>query len=415
MAPLRIAHLSDLHVGHENRGLDMCPHELKPSERVGRTEDYVATFESLAASDAFKADGPIDMLCITGDISNRAHATEFVYADRAIRRVASALGIPGEAVYFVPGNHDVHWPVMGLEPQRFWSAYRYAPLLQGELAFRQRASESAAGAFDVAPYFVAWESDKALIVGINSAAYDGPEDELHPGTVRQETLEALDQFLSARVRDPQKLRLCLLHHHPFQMSEPIPDTNDPTIVVNAENFLALLSKHCFDLVMHGHKHQPRLKTHLVNNCHPMISMCAGSFSAVLHPLHFDGSSNLFHVINVHGRDPSSGGITGTVQSWTHKGKWEPSHALRGIPAVEAFGSHSTPDQIRAHLIAGLQTCMDSAEFCRWPDLVEHESQLQHVRSDVAHGLLTEVARELGYDMAGDKNGSPASWAVFRRK
>jgi 3',5'-cyclic AMP phosphodiesterase CpdA len=417
MKPLRIAHISDLHVGHENRGLDMCPHELKPSEKIGRADDYVATFESLVRTAEFKAAGPIAMLCVTGDISNRAHAEEFVYADKAIRRIATALELPEQQVFYVPGNHDVHWPVMQMDPKNFWADYRYAPLLQEGLTFKSRATSTSQGAFDKPPYFVAWEHANVLVIAVNSAAYDGPDSEFHPGAIQQETVDALQTYLKTKTREETQLRLCLLHHHPFPMSEPIPNVPDPTLVTNAENFLNVLAEHYFDLVLHGHKHQPRLKTHLINNAHPFVSMCAGSFSAVLHPLHFDGSSNLFHVVNVHGRDKDSGGIKGNVQSWTHKagGKWEPSHLLRGIPAVEAFGSQATRTQVRADVKSALESHMKSNPFCRWDDILQIHAHLEHVRADVLHPLMLEVSQELGLDMAGDIGGAPSEWAVFRRK
>lgn len=414
MLNLRIALISDLHVGRDNRGLDMCPHPLNPDEEIGRHQDYVGTFE--AQAEEFRKDGSIDMLCVTGDISNRAHAAEFVAADKAIGRIASALSLSDDSIYFVPGNHDVHWPVMGLQPPDFWSVYRYAPLLQEGLTFQRRIAAGSTGAIDKPPYFVAWKDTKVVVIGINSAAYDRPDSELHVGLIRQETVDGIDSFLQTLQQDPQQVRICLLHHHPIQYSERIPDSVDPSIAVNSENLLQVLTKHSFDLILHGHKHQPRLKTQMINNGHPYVSLCAGSFSAVLHPLYFDGSSNLFHIVNIQGREGSSQGIKGTVQSWTHTadGTWKASHQLRGIPAIEAFGSMATPAQIKADLLLSIGAQMNREAVCLWRDLVRVHPHFEHVRAEVAHRLLQDASHELGFELAGDNTGYNRDWVVYRR-
>jgi 3',5'-cyclic AMP phosphodiesterase CpdA len=350
MLKLRIALISDLHVGAENKGMDMCPHALRPDEVAGRSQDYVGTFERQASD--FTERGHIDMLCIAGDISDKAHAEEFKFADKAVKRIATALGIAADSIYFVPGNHDVHWPVMKLMPTDFWTPFRYVPLLQNGLTFQRRLSQCEFGAIDKDPFFIAWKNEKAIVLGINSAAFDGPDAETNTGLIRQETVQAIDTFLQGIPSNSSQLRICLLHHHPIQYSEKNPNSTDLSIAVNSENLITVLNKHSFDLILHGHKHQPRLRTHLSNNCHPFVSLCAGSFSSILNPLQFDGSSNLFHVLNVDGRDQTSQGIQGTLQSWTHcaDGTWKSSHENRGIPAIEAFGSLATPQQIRSDLL-----------------------------------------------------------------
>lgn len=154
----RIALLSDLHIGTDARGLDLCPHNLDDSAKVGRHSDFISLFETWARSAAATNGGPFDMLCLTGDISNTAHAEEFVFADRAAQRVASALGVPDNRIFFVPGNHDVHWPVMELKPTSFWVKHRYAPLFQDPLTFSRMHGLAKTGSLKEEPFFVAPDS-----------------------------------------------------------------------------------------------------------------------------------------------------------------------------------------------------------------------------------------------------------------
>jgi 3',5'-cyclic AMP phosphodiesterase CpdA len=412
---MRIAVVSDLHIGSGARGLDLCPHFLEDSKKIGREPDYLATFEALAASLDIAAN-PISMLCVTGDISNGAHVEEFKCADMAIQRIAKSLSVPNEKIYFVPGNHDVHWGVMKLEPTSFWTRHRYAPLLQDDLNFSKSIGSAITGSFDQDPYFVIWETEEALIVGINSAAYDGPEEETHHGLIRQESLGALADFLKTKPIKSTQLRMCMLHHHPVQYSEATPDSADFSIAVNAENLVLLLNENRFDLIIHGHKHHPRLKSNFSNNSHPYVTLCAGSFSAVLHPLHYGSISNSFHIIDVEGRDQSTQGILGEVNSWTFSpgDKWGPSHQIKGMHATEVFGSSATISEIERRVKMAVVEVVAAKGAARWDDIVKIDKGLCHVRTDSAFSALCSAATELGHDMLGDPQTSNKHWAVFPR-
>jgi len=411
----RIALLSDLHIGTGARGLDLCPHELDDSAKVGRHSDFISLFEAWARSAAATNGGPFDMLCLTGDISNTAHAEEFVFADRVAQRVASVLGVPDNRIFFVPGNHDVHWPVMELKPPSFWARHRYAPLFQDSLTFSRRHGLAKTGSLMEEPFFVAWEEADAIVIGINSAAYDGPTAKPHNGVIRQRTVEAVDQYLGSFPKTDKRLRLCLLHHHLEQYSEPIPDTHDPSIAVNAENLVNALSRHRVDLVLHGHKHHPRLGARQSGNEHPLVSVCAGSFSAVLHPLYYDGIPNLFHVINVDGREAGTDRIFGKVDTWTFtNNQWRAASGVKGLYASEAFGSAATPAEIEANVRNCLVRRLATEQVCTWQQLVLDCPSLDLVRTDVVYNILQSVSEELNCELNGDRQVIGKKWVVFRR-
>lgn len=413
MKAFRIVLLSDLHVGNKARGLDLCP-PLSEADQIGRQEDFVSHFESWATSDRATADGPFDMLCVTGDISNSAHPDEFEVASGAIARISAALGLTEDQVFFVPGNHDVHWPVMDIGP--FWSRFRYAPLLQDNLTFQRRLARAATGRLDSAPYFACWKAPKAIVVAINSAAYDGPTIKPHNGVIKQETVEQLDHYLTSLPSEEDQLRLCLLHHHIEQHSEPLPDTADFSIAVNAANLVHVLAKHRMDLVLHGHKHYPRMSTHQPSGWHPIVAVCAGSFSSILSPPYYDGIQNMFHVINVSGRETNTARVFGRVDNWVFRDSaWVEATGVGGMYGKEAFGSAATPSEVEQAIRTGLDSRLaGGVHVCKWTDLVTDNPLLGNLRTDMAFETLKKVTEDLGLDMAGDKAVADKKWAIFRR-
>lgn len=92
---IRILHLSDIHM----RG----PHEkeLARRERV-LGEAWDRNLDDLLA------EGPIDLICLTGDIANTGQADEYEDATRFIARLRGKIGLDIDRVFVVPGNHDVN-------------------------------------------------------------------------------------------------------------------------------------------------------------------------------------------------------------------------------------------------------------------------------------------------------------------
>ncbi len=92
---IRVLHISDLHQGM-NKSNHLWP----------QVEDTVIEDLSRLVRD----DGPIDVVCFTGDIANRGDKEEFEKADIAISKVLDSLGCDSPFLLAVPGNHDLERP-----------------------------------------------------------------------------------------------------------------------------------------------------------------------------------------------------------------------------------------------------------------------------------------------------------------
>jgi len=91
---LRIIHISDLH----ERG----PREAETWRRRRVLGD---TWKKNL--DAFMAEGPIDLVCFTGDATDWGKEKEYNAASDFFRALMEHLGLPMDRLFLIPGNHDI--------------------------------------------------------------------------------------------------------------------------------------------------------------------------------------------------------------------------------------------------------------------------------------------------------------------
>jgi 3',5'-cyclic AMP phosphodiesterase CpdA len=285
-APVRILHLSDLHIG---AGAD--PESLWQPLLA----DLRDAQEGLAAE-------KVDYLVVSGDITNRASPAEFDRARIFLSRVIDELGLTSQRCVIVPGNHDLDWntdvyawknkrhvDVARLPPgsytqqgdgynlrddarypERFrnFSASLYHPLMQREypLSAQDQCVPHlyAEDGLQILALNSAWEIDEYFQErsGINEAALSRGL-ELADRQIGDE--RAAGRLAAAR----PVLRMAVWHH---------PITGNEKIVADA--FLARLRQAGVRLCLHGHVHEDRAD--LINYLTPTRRIHvagAGSFGA----------------------------------------------------------------------------------------------------------------------------------------
>ncbi len=287
--PIRILHLSDLHVGASMDPLNL----LQPLEA-----DLKDRYEGLGVE-------RLDYLVISGDITNRAAPQEFEKAREFVSALIEKFGLTSERCIFVPGNHDLDWDtevytrkkkrqvnastlVPGTYkedgdgyyvrddaryPERFknFSQHFYHPLTQRPYPL---APEEQCLSFFFSESRVqflamnsAWEIDEYFT-----------ERSSISGQALSRGLEAADRELAeARQRGDLKdgtqiLRLAVWHH---------PVTGNEKI--QSDSFMERLLRADVRACLHGHVHEDRAD--LVNYLHPLRRLHvvgAGSFGAPTH-------------------------------------------------------------------------------------------------------------------------------------
>ena len=106
---LRIFHVSDLHERGQNRN-PMWRYRRVLGDAWQRNLDQVLQ------------DGPIDLICFTGDVAFSGKPEEYDYATSFFSALRDHLHVPPERLFIIPGNHDVDRSIAARE----WKALRKA-------------------------------------------------------------------------------------------------------------------------------------------------------------------------------------------------------------------------------------------------------------------------------------------------
>jgi small GTP-binding protein len=282
--PLRILHLSDLHVSAE----------ADPDSLFQALEaDLVDSSEGLGVE-------RLDYLVISGDITNQAAPQEFEKAHAFVSLLIERFGLTSERCMIVPGNHDLDWETEAYTrkkkrqvdaeqlkpgtfskdgdgyyirndakyPERFknFSQHFYHPLTQRlyPLAPEEQCISSlfAEHRIQFLTMNSAWEIDE-YFQGRSSIS----EQALARGLATAE-----QQKRSALTPQDSVLRVAIFHH-PITGNEKIQDTA----------FTDRLMQAGVRVCLHGHVHEDRAD--LVNYLHPergLHVVGAGSFGAPKH-------------------------------------------------------------------------------------------------------------------------------------
>jgi hypothetical protein len=171
------------------------------------------------------------------------------------------------------------------------------------------------------------------------------------------------------------------------------------MMVNAECLLDLLREFRFDMLIHGHRHLPRFKTHSLEGSPPLAVLCSGSFSVQLDTRWLGSINNQFHLVTVDGRDSEEGMILGRVTSWTYyyNRGWVPSKKEHdGIQHIEPFGTYILPARLLGYLTPLLRERFEVSDYIEWRWVVEQLPQLEHLRPEVIRRALDELQDPLGF-------------------
>jgi|SRR5579864_1278795 len=323
-SPLTIAVASDLHAFAEEADAGVRPSHLKigcPETLPG--QHPIAGLLDLIQSNALHA----DLLLCPGDLGDKATPEGIAYAWKAMHRIKQALGAASLAT--TTGNHDV-------DSRQKYNRYDPESVLKNLDPPYPFPDEVLNDRYWARKYVVLSTARYRLVV-LNSSGYHvGPNDEVMHGRIGVDTLEHLRQDLQATGRPTVNLLLC--HHHPQQHSEL--RLADYDVMKEGQQLLDLLGSGLFGrwLVVHGHKHHPKL-TYASGGALSPVVFSAGSLCASLYLELQTACRNQFYLIRLEPTSIEEQGLFGTITAWdwaTGKG-WAPSGDRSGLPHHSGFG------------------------------------------------------------------------------
>ncbi len=399
---IKLAVMSDLHVGLAARAKDFCP-EPPANRRRDRSrydrkveDNYTQQFIEFLQQEEITA----DYLVLPGDLTNKAHPEEVELVSEFILRAADALGVQHEKIVFAPGNHDVDWSVLdsGDNTGVRWEQ-RYIPIGNQRFHFRSLIDK---GDGDVLspPHFIAWRFDDLLAVAYNSASHDTPiaKEAAHHGLADPDHLVQLRKYLDGVGPRDGRVRLFLVHHHMLNFTTPIPRIPDFSLMTNADSLLSLLHEYGFDLLIHGHKHHPRFDSHTTLTYPHLPILCSGSFSVEIDTQWAGTVENQFHLVEVDGRVGSEDRITGTITSWSNNraSGWIPSEeSTHGIHHTIPFGNYVMPHELDARLEPFITLWLTKHDHILWRHIVEAFPDLKHLPLNSAIAAFDRIGQRLG--------------------
>lgn len=385
---MKILVLSDLHIGQKARGKDLCP----DGNNKWLDKNYKDDFIDFIIRENIK----VDYLIIAGDISNEATYDEFSLGSAIIWDIAKALKLTKSKVLLVPGNHDVDWKVLELanpeneDDYNFRKTQRYDTFKNG-FNYNRKLLD-----LFIEPFFTSWEYEDLFVVGFNSAWHDENNEKVHHGLITDNIITQFEKHLHDLDID-SKIKLFITHHHLYPYSDPISHEADFSIMTNSENLLKALARNKFDMVVHGHKHIPRILTQEIDSIHPISLLCAGSFSVILDQ-RFNGSIlNMFHVINFEGRDCETDRIYGFVENYSYSSphKWLKSEKNNStVLHQQGFGSYSCIRTLKRELLPIIKAEHKKNGSVTWSTLCKNNRKLLYHTPDFIAQLTDEIANDL---------------------
>ena len=276
-----------------------------------------------------------DALLIPGDLANRISpeglSQGWDFALEIGRELHTKWTIP------VLGNHDVDWK----KDHNPDSSY-FARCLRPDFPF---SKEDVCTRFFSDGFAILNLGINVQLVLINSVVDQKDETTAKAGTFGLERIDKLKQYLAKHLKG--SLRLAMMHHHPVLHTGPYLDSAD--VIPNGDALVEALTSFGCNLVVHGHKHHPRL---FISN--GTVVLAAGSFSANLGKF---GSAvgNMFHLLDVEVPPMNNPQPRGTVESWTFqfmKGWTMASRKFSGFPHRAGFGARGTIEDM-AQKVVGL--------------------------------------------------------------
>jgi hypothetical protein len=147
-------------------------------------------------------------------------------------------------------------------------------------------------------------------------------------------------------------------------------------MIGGERLLQVLEANHYHLVIHGHKHHPRLR-YSTSGSRALPVFASGSLSAIISDVLSRSARNTFHIIELLAPDSSLSYIRGSIRTWelsADKGWIESTYQSSGFPKDAGFGCKSQPSEMATRI----ETTLANNKFLEWSDMLEQIPDLRFV-------------------------------------
>ncbi|HZR78713.1 MAG TPA: metallophosphoesterase, partial [Chthoniobacterales bacterium] len=312
--------------------------------------------DELITAAALKADA---VICC-GDLADAADPLGIKYSWDYLRKLKKQ--VQASLLVSAVGNHDIdsRFQSQSYDPREFIQSLK--PTFPGHTAALSNQFW--------ARHFVIYRHGAMRVLLVDSCAYHGIKHEYNHGRISDPTLGEIERRLTAD--GPCELNLMVCHHHPQKLADY--NLGDYDDMLNGQKILDRLGygKHGDWIVLHGHKHCPKISYAAGGANSPLVFSC-GSIGARLFPELGASARNQWYLLEFPTELFAVYGVVGTFTAWD----WIPSHGYQkarigsGLPHQGGFGNR-TPLAVVASTIRSLFNApgrLDWTTICgRRPDL-----------------------------------------------
>lgn len=363
---LKLVVISDMHAWDEEN-----KKEVGSWLKMGQPENIPNQHPIIGLLDLIKKeDIKADYLLCCGDLADKANPKALIYAWEQVVKLKKAIS--AKQVFATSGNHDV-------DSRYKYNDYDAKGTLQSLVPLFPIEIEPLNDKYWAKNYVII-DNHNCRFVILNSSAYHGqvsnktPPEYLH-GRVSKRTILSLEQDLKLK-ETSEIVNILLCHHHPHKHNDI--ELDDYSEMKEGSRLLELLGcgKYGRWVIIHGHKHHPRLCYAAGGSSAPII-FSAGSLCAKLYSEQQAHARNQFYVIEFPYGNFSNLGleIAGRFKSWDWipGDGWQVADNRSGLPGLGGFG-YRTEISIVAERIYELLVQNDKP-FCEWEYILGKIPQL----------------------------------------
>lgn len=380
---LNILVISDLHCKHTSSD---------------KTKEDVSLRSTILYSDSLRSDNPpihpvhailgeidknkellaSDILLCPGDITDKVDPQGYITGWSFLEEIKEAVS--AKCLIATIGNHDV-------DSRRKYSAEMPFFICKSIKGNYPLSNKNLLADF-WNDHFCIYESDGYIILVFNSSHTHLSAVDASKSSIKHETLKKMEEKLLAI--NSKKIKIALCHHHPINHS----NTNypDSDVIDKGELFLDLLVRFKFSMLIHGHKHEVKIRYY-----NKLLVFCAGSFSSTEN-IRETESENVFHKIELIGEKKGfiKTWIYGSKSGWTHK-------SSKKFPAVCGFGFDGEIDKL-ADQVANWFFTKSNGELDTYQKLVAAIPDVELLLPDEFYDLEEILTNKFHIEVSSTKNG-----------
>ena len=301
---MRIALISDIHYGE----LATCSEFALKGQDI-KTGNVDSTNSLLrGVTEILKEEGP-EYLLIAGDLTSGGRPVEFKYCYQTIEKLGEDIGVDPSKILFCIGNHDVDWGITSIadkfvtddkdDRNYMRNFYQYLASSVSVRVLKNQASQKLCPNYKDAwgtPFAGVVEYENCVMFVLNSGHLSAHNQEYKHGVLTTDQMHWFTK-MAKEYQKCEKIKLVLLHHHPFNYPNYFPGLDISTLEEGA-NLSDICGKNGISLVLHGHKHQPAAKTRMESDWKNTVTfICAGSLSVDASERAKGEIPNTFHLID----------------------------------------------------------------------------------------------------------------------